>query len=517
MEVEKAARELNVRLREHAEWFCAEEERAALAPGDWTLTAGRGRMHFSYWGERGLQTWRVASWHINDKQIILRVTRPAGPEVLPPSQHETLTLTPRVSVREEIKMLRAARLAALARFVHLTRQSFPRAIVLRASLSRNVRSGLLPGREARVIFRQPNGDHVALTGLADAGEIRARTAALLSSALLWFGRLAKTISYRHLFIVCAPAAGDSSEELLRLIALLGDRLRRVIQVYEIGGERDTFARRTSFDRNQLFAAAPRLSLAAASSRANASSAWIERVRALAPHAVDVVRARHGETLRFHGLPFARFRRVMNEERAWFGVAPARRVALTEDTWPELVKLIESLIQHRRADATDRRHAFFAAAGEAWLESLLRRDITRLDPHLIASPLHAQLRAAHRGHSGKAPLRPIDLCGLRHDNRLVLIELKVVADRELVFQGLDYWWRVETLRRRGALDRAALFGAGREIADLPPLLYLAAPLLSFHPAFAELAAAVDPHVEIYRFDLNEDWRAGVRVARRSRVN
>jgi hypothetical protein len=29
----------------------------------------------------------------------------------------------------------------------------------------------------------------------------------------------------------------------------------------------------------------------------------------------------------------------------------------------------------------------------------------------------------------------------------------------------------------------------------------------------LAQAIDPRVPIYRFDINEDWRAGVRVMRR----
>ena len=29
--------------------------------------------------------------------------------------------------------------------------------------------------------------------------------------------------------------------------------------------------------------------------------------------------------------------------------------------------------------------------------------------------------------------------------------------------------------------------------------------------------IAPDVEIYRFDINEDWRAGVRVVRRERIN
>ncbi|MEJ7711326.1 MAG: hypothetical protein WKF84_16050 [Pyrinomonadaceae bacterium] len=50
----------------------------------------------------------------------------------------------------------------------------------------------------------------------------------------------------------------------------------------------------------------------------------------------------------------------------------------------------------------------------------------------------------------------------------------------------------------------------------PLVYLVAPMLSFHRSFELLAGMIDPEIEIYRYDLNEDWRAGVRVARRLRV-
>ncbi len=36
-------------------------------------------------------------------------------------------------------------------------------------------------------------------------------------------------------------------------------------------------------------------------------------------------------------------------------------------------------------------------------------------------------------------------------------------------------------------------------------------------FQTLARLVAPEIEMYRFDLNEDWRAGVRVVRRTRVS
>jgi hypothetical protein len=145
--------------------------------------------------------------------------------------------------------------------------------------------------------------------------------------------------------------------------------------------------------------------------------------------------------------------------------------------------------------------------------LLRRDITKLDPGLIIAPLHAQFRTA-RG--AKLGIRPIDLLALRQDGRLVVIELKVSEDREHPLQGADYWRRVEAHRRRGHIARARLFGE-RKIRDESPLVYLVAPTLRVHPSFQTLARCISHDIEIYRFDINEDWRSGVRVMRRLRVN
>jgi hypothetical protein len=227
-----------------------------------------------------------------------------------------------------------------------------------------------------------------------------------------------------------------------------------------------------------------------------------------------VRSRRGETLRFHGLPFARVRRVLHQERVWFGLDASKRKLLDDETTGDWEKLLSDLIEHRHAHAAARHHALYRQAPEAWLESILRRDITRLDPGLRLAPLHAQFRAAQaRAAAGS---RPVDLLALRRDGRLAVIELKVSEDREHVLQGADYWRRVETYRRQGAIRRARLF-EDAEISDEPPLLYLVAPALSFHRSFRGLARALRTEIELYRFDLNEDWRAGVRVIRRERVN
>jgi hypothetical protein len=237
--------------------------------------------------------------------------------------------------------------------------------------------------------------------------------------------------------------------------------------------------------------------------------WAAALAAQYPAAVDAARGRYGATLRWRGLPFARVRRVLDTERVWFGLDGKKRQILDTQTQNDWDKLLAALDEHRRHDALDRRHELYRARSEAWLETLLRQDITRLDPGLVIAPLHAQFRAS-------APAsRPVDLLALRQDGRLAVIELKTTEDREHALQGADYWLRVEQQRRRGALAAARLFG-DLEIADEPALVYLVAPLLSFHRDFNELAAMLHPQIEAFRFDLNEDWRAGVRVARRLRV-
>ena len=139
-----------------------------------------------------------------------------------------------------------------------------------------------------------------------------------------------------------------------------------------------------------------------------------KIVAEAPHAIDVVNARHGETLRYFGLPFARVRSLLNRERVWFGINRSHRRLLEESTWSEW----EIASRSQRASFSvpvDHHHALYRAAPEAWLESLLRRDITMLDPGLIIAPLHAQFRTA-RG--AKLGIEPIDLLALRQDGRLV---------------------------------------------------------------------------------------------------
>ena len=500
-ENEQTWRELAARLDAHGEWFCTARRDSAPVPlrkGEWELSAAHGRVHLSYWTERGSRTWRVLAWEWTDERLRLDVARRMGAE------RTTLELVPRASVRAGIEAVRAARLRLCEQLAALACENLTGAQVERVRLSAGARRRE-PGRYARIVLRRGR-ELIAVTGAVV--EVRAGDAdVLLTSALIWWTRLQRQARFAGLRKLWLVVARELVETFGQRVALLRAEVRRDIALYERDETWQTLTLTSAPDLSELLAAAPRVLRPVHEGLSDTAA----RIVALAPAAIDVVRARYGETLRFHGLAFARVRRTLGREHVWFGTS-ARRL-LTEENWPELAKLLNELDTHRTHDAPDRRHALYAAAPEAWLESLLRRDITRLDPGLILAPLHAQFRPAQKS---SASARPVDLLALRRDGRLAVIELKVAEDATLALQGADYWRRVEAHRRAGHIAHARLFGE-LEIADESPLVYLVAPVFRFHRAFQTLARMIAPEIELYRFDLNEDWRAGVRVVRRTRAN
>jgi hypothetical protein len=502
VEAEEAARGISAIVGAHAEWLYVRDgqSRASLRRGELDFRAAHARVIFYCLSDEGAQTWRVRRWAWTGEKLLLEAERRAGRE------RALVELIPRISARalaEEVAAIRRARCATLAR---LACAQLPGTTIERASLSTGAGFNQ-PGSFARILLKQGR-TRICVTGIV--GEASpGRVDALLSSTLIWFTRLRETSRSPHKMKLWIAAEGACLEPLRKLRALLRDDLRGATTIYEIDEAWSSLTQAPQYEMAELFGARlPRIVMSRAEQSETAA-----RLIALAPDAIDLVRSRHGETLRFHGLAFARVRRTLNLERVLFGLDSSARTPLNDETREGLKKLLSELAEHRRAGVSDCHHALYKRAPEAWLESILRRDITRLDPGLRLAPLHAQFRAAQTITGGQ---RPVDLLALRQDGRLVVIELKVSEDREHVLQAADYWRRIETYRRRGAIRRARLFDDA-QISDAAPLVYLAAPMLSFHRAFSRLAQAVRPEIELYRFDLNEDWRAGVRVLRRERAN
>ena len=498
-----AKRQIAELFSQHAEWFCAPGpgKAHALRRNELDVSISHGRLVLSCWTEKGSRSWRILAWHWNGQILSLQASRKMGAE------RPLIELIPRASASAIAATIKAARQIRCDRLAQLSSTLQPETKIERVSLSPGIRRGQ-PGRYARILLRRKR-ERIAVTGPVAASH-PAGVDALLASALLWFIRTGERVRppyVRQLWLIV-------SDELLKptflRLALLRESLREVIKVYTVDDALTALGGTPCPDRRDLWkkrlARFPPVAPAATTTQ-------IAAIVAHAPEAIDVIHARHGETLRYFGLPFARVRSVMGSERVWFGIEGLHRRLLDKTSMTDWHNLLQELEEHRSANALDHRHALYRNAAEAWLESLLRRDITKLDPGLIIAPVHAQFRTA-RG--GKLGVRPIDMLALRRDGRLVVIELKVSEDREHVLQGADYWRRVEAHRRRGHIAKARLFGDKR-IKDESPLVYLVAPTLRVHSSFQTLARCIANDIEIYRFDINEDWRSGVRVMRRMRVN
>jgi hypothetical protein len=504
----------------HSHWFMSEDGRLPLEVnrGEFDFSVAHGRLIFSCWTQTGARAWRVTDWNGSAEKLVLHGSRKMGGEI------SRIELVPRASAKAIVAGIAAARQTRCEKLAQLVAQtlvceslerdermkSAPLVKIERAALSPGMRRDQ-PGRYARIVLRLPH-ERIAVTGTVAQSDPR-NVDSLFSSALLWFVRVQARPARPPINRLLIVVEQNILEAARQRLVLLRDAVRARLQLLQVDDNWRQIEFTSPWERKYVWR--KRLTRFPPVVETTVTD-QVNKIVAFAPAAIDVVASRHGQTLRYHGLCFARARRVMDRERLWFGIDGSPRQLLDEYQQADWIKLLQDLQRYRAPGCRDRRHWFYRAAGEAWLESILRRDISKLDPGLIIAPLHAQFRTSHAAPARGGGARPIDLLALRHDGRLAVIELKVSEDREHVFQGVDYWRRVEAHRRRGHISAAKLFD-DREISDEAPLVYLVAPALRFHSSFATLARMIAPDIEIYRFDINEDWRAGVRVVRRERVN
>ncbi len=206
-------------------------------------------------------------------------------------------------------------------------------------------------------------------------------------------------------------------------------------------------------------------------------------------------------LRLRGLLFAR----CGPGGTFFGIGSEK--PLTPATRPELERLLHTIELQRSPLASSRQHPLYRAQPERWLESLVIADPARIDPRIDARFLYGQVPASSAGDRGI-----MDLLGITREGRLVVIELKASEDVQLLMQAIDYWLRVRHHHELGDFRRYGYF-PGLQISSQPPLLFLVAPSLQFHPAGDVVARYLVRDIEICRVGLNENWRRGLRVVLR----
>jgi hypothetical protein len=481
------AEELRTLFDGHLEWLAVRENGRTLPLrcDEIDVTSERGRTLIGFVDDPGYTTRRIAEFAPDGLELILRTF--AGVS----STAESIRFVPRTPAAELAANIELARLEKANDAARIVLESFPQFRAERIQLNTS------NGRLAQIMLRRKDRSMIAVLYDVTASVTHE---SILATALKWLDALSvrKKDPIGEMWIA---AEKRQARNLQKLAALLRTSARQPITILEIvrTGESPTARPRRQITIGDLWREKPRkLSIPSEIVISRTARQIIE----LAPESIDVVFSKQGETLRFHGLPFARVRKVMGRERAWFGVERSRRPLTTENV-AALAGLIDELELYRSPNAVNKRHDLYRLASEAWLESILRRNIKLLDANLELSPIYNQFRSS----SDK-----IDLLAIRRDGRLVVIELKTSPDRDAVLQAADYWRKLELQRRRGILQDARLFGE-KQILDRPLLVYMAAPALSFHRDWEYFARVLAPEIELWRWELHEDWRRSIKVISR----
>jgi len=234
---------------------------------------------------------------------------------------------------------------------------------------------------------------------------------------------------------------------------------------------------------------------------------VESIRRLNPAAItaEPIPGTSEVALRFRGLLFAR----CGPGGTFFGTDSEQ--PLTSASRPEFERLMRALELRRSPVADSPQHPLYRAQAERWLESLVAADAARIDARIDPRFLYPQVPAISPGDRGI-----IDLLGITRDAMLVILELKAGEDVQLVMQAVDYWLRVRHHQAQGDFARYGYF-PGVNISPQPPLVFLVAPSLRFHPAADILVRCLVPEIQIYRVGVNETWRRGLRVVLRQAIH
>jgi hypothetical protein len=384
-----------------------------------------------------------------------------------------------------------------ARLAQLLASQFPDETIESLSISPDLEHSL-SGNYARGLLRR-GSSHVALLTVPD-GESSDTTDNCLTFALLWLTRVRQSNHRGTIATLRIILPKDTSHTVVHRLPALAPQCP--VQLYEHHPALETLEkidpRRAANLETWLV---PHRESEALLDRARPA---LEPIVALAPQGITLHPAAQSRQvwLRFRGLPFA----YWDDGRIFLGIADPRK-ELSHATHPALKRLLHDLEVHRHPLADDTRHALYRAQPERWLESLVREDVTRVDAALDPRFVYAQVFANAGGEHGI-----LDLLTITRSGRLAIIELKASEHIHLPLQAADYWLRVRRHLLNGEITRYGYFPAV-ELQQAPPLVYLVAPALRFHPATDDLLRYLSPELEIVRVGLAESWRRGLRVVMR----
>jgi hypothetical protein len=471
-----------------------------------------GKLIFLWWDENHSQSWRIHAYEVGGGTVRLQAVRGLGRELI------------------LIVLRDPARPAPISGSQNLLERKKWYRMLLAGLLERELGGSLTPapGRSRRVTGGYARwvgrfGGRTRLILGVSQSEAQVDIDGIVGAGLVWleeFQQLREAQDRAESLVFCLPR-NRSQTAIERLTFLTASYAGVRLNCLEIDEDREELTPRHPSTQHELLTHHP-IETSWPSGGSVHNALWTERILALAPDLIET-RTRPGHEkdpvvgFLIRGLEFAR-QSSATAGNIHFGVIgahegeglPGLRV-LSEANFDDLKQLIGRIAHYRAAEGPNRRHPFYRLREEAWLESMLRRDIRSLDESLDPRYVYSQI-PTWRGEERSV----IDLLCVNHEGRLVVIEIKAVEDPQLPLQGLDYWIRVEQARLRGEFPRRGFF-PGVQPADSTPLLYLVAPRLRFHRSFRAVARALSPEIEAFQIGLGGDWRKRIKVHSRDRVN
>ncbi len=455
----------------------------------WEVRGGGEKPLLHLWSERFNLTRRVLAITDHSKQrLVLAVERfgRARPDRLE-FVHREFEREPRQQSREEF----------CARLSQLLAEQFPDETVESLTVSADLEHSL-SGNCARGVLRRGSVRYAVLA--VPSVESSDTIDNCLTFALLWLGCARHSSAGGSIAGLRLIIPKDASRTVAHRMGALDPRLS--VELYEHDSRLNVLQKLDPRSVGNVDTwLVPARESEALLQRAKPALESIIAARSKAINLHPAVQTRE-VWLRFRGLPFARW----EDGRIYFGVSDSRK-ELTAASRPVLMQLLRDLELHRHPLASDTRHTVYRAQPERWLESLVREDVTRVDAALNPRFAYSQVFASSGGEHGI-----LDLLGVTRSGRLAIIELKASEHIHLPLQAADYWLRVRKHLERGEIAHYGYF-PGVELQQVPPLVYLVAPALRFHPSTDELLKCLSPELEVVRVGLAESWRRGLRVVMR----
>jgi hypothetical protein len=325
----------------------------------------------------------------------------------------------------------------------------------------------------------------------------------LTFALLWFDHSRQAAAGKNLTAIRLILPKGQAAALAHRVVTLHPHLQ--LQLFELDSTSETLVPVEPREANNVSTwLVPHREAQRLVDRALAT---LEPIRSLAPDAIRIHPSPQYQEvlLRYLGVPFARW----HDGRVFFG---------SDGIWEELDAHNESALRQllvnfqnfRNSLASHLRHPLYRAQPERWMQVNILQDVSRIDPMLDPAHVYEQVFAQAAGRHGI-----LDLLCVTRARRLAILELKATENIDLPLQAADYWSRIRRHQAHGDLASYGYF-PGIELQPAPPIVYIVAPALRFHPTTESLLRHLTPEMEIVRVGLSENWRRSIRVNLRQKL-